>query len=690
MAGALSTRRAALAAGLACVIAASLLAQSYDLSIAGVAAPANGTVGLPLTVTISSFAPAGASGVTVTAIFQPAVTFNVAGSFGGCTVNAASGDTSTTVTCPASGSVFISVIPRLALPLNVVAGVIGNEADPGMSNNSGKRTILISAAISTPTPTNPPPTATRTPTPPPTSTKTPTSVASATNTPATPSPTATRTPTASATAVTLTSTPTPTPAGLATYDANFRAPWCASIGGACDSGSLLTGRGAMAGGPEPNAPNTLDSCADGSSGTYLVDASLERVRVHSPDTGTAMIAGQAAIVDVTVFSPAGSDFVLSLFSAGSAQPVQTPAWIFLGTLSPPTSTIGSFQELSTAYTLPSGTIQTIRGVFAPSGSGIPQPCTFGVADDHDDLVFAVVDPNAQPTATPTVTASLTRTPTATATAVPPAATPTTTPTVTPSVTNTRTATATPTAAVTFTKTPSVTPTKTQTAAGSTATQTPTQTSTATPTGTATGTPTATRTATETRTPTATPTAIPSQTTFIDNFDRPDSTVLGNGWVEMTGDLSIAGQQLQNGAAAVDHLAVASTIVSSTQAVSADFASSGNHAAPSFGIVLRYQSPGNYYRIYRSTRGSSGLRISKLVNGAEKILKSVSITAPTANVFFHLEGRISGTTLTVSLDGADKASVSDSTWASGAVGIVIHSGGGATPLHRADNFRASVQ
>jgi hypothetical protein len=159
---------------------------------------------------------------------------------------------------------------------------------------------------------------------------------------------------------------------------------------------------------------------------------------------------------------------------------------------------------------------------------------------------------------------------------------------------------------------------------------------------------------------------------------------------VAGDLNITSLRLHNAASATDHLAVQAGVTGSTQAVSADFASAGNNAAPSFGVVVRYRSPGNYYRIYRNTGGSSVLRISRVVNGAETVLKSVGVANPAANVFFRLEGRTSGTTLTVALDGVDKASVTDATYGSGAVGIVIHSGGGATPVHTADNFRATVQ
>ena len=190
MAGALSTRRAWLAAGIACVLVALRIAHSYDLSVTRLSAPAGGNVGTPLMIAVEFFAPTGASGTAVTVIFQPAVDFNAGGSSTGCTANAAAGDPSTTVSCPASGvsSVVLSVGPRQVGTLNVVAGVIGNEADPFMSNNSSKAQISIGTG-STPTVTPPGPTST------------PTRTASPTNT-VTRTATLTRTPT---------STPTPTP-----------------------------------------------------------------------------------------------------------------------------------------------------------------------------------------------------------------------------------------------------------------------------------------------------------------------------------------------------------------------------------------------------------------------------------------------------------------------------------------------
>ena len=182
-------------------------------------------------------------------------------------------------------------------------------------------------------------------------------------------------------------------------------------------------------------------------------------------------------------------------------------------------------------------------------------------------------------------------------------------------------------------------------------------------------------------------------TFSDNFDRGNSTTLGNGWVEVAGNLDIVSQHLENAGVAGDHMAALPGLPGADQAVSADFTSSGNNLAPSFGLVLRCQDcgtpgvpPANYYRIYRSTGGSSLLKNSKIVGGVETVLKTTSIPNPAAGAPFHLQGSAAGTILSVSV-GTVQTSVTDGTFASGAVGILIHSSGGSTAVHKADNFQA---
>ena len=77
----------------------------------------------------------------------------------------------------------------------------------------------------------------------------------------------------------------------------------------------------------------------------------------------------------------------------------------------------------------------------------------------------------------------------------------------------------------------------------------------------------------------------------------------------------------------------------------------------------------------------------MVNGVEKIIKWVGIANPVRNTVFHLEGRAEGTKLTLSFNGVDKVVITDTTFAQGAVGLMITRG---MASQRADNFSATVQ
>lgn len=168
--------------------------------------------------------------------------------------------------------------------------------------------------------------------------------------------------------------------GTAVYDSALKAPKCATVGASCDSGTLLNGRATK--GPESNAPNTINgTCADGTSGTYHSDESLDGLKVSTVD-GSALAPGKSVRIDAKVwaYSTFSSDR-LDLYSAASAS---SPSWTFIGTLAP---TAGGQQTLSTTFTLPSGTLQAIRGQFRYSGTA--GTCTSGAYNDRDDLVFAV-------------------------------------------------------------------------------------------------------------------------------------------------------------------------------------------------------------------------------------------------------------------------------------------------------------
>ncbi|MFN8091455.1 MAG: metallophosphoesterase [Vicinamibacteria bacterium] len=172
----------------------------------------------------------------------------------------------------------------------------------------------------------------------------------------------------------------PPPDVAAAFDAALRAPKCATAGRSCDSGTLLTGRGAL--GPETGQPNTIaGSCADGGSGAFHSDESNDRLRVSTLD-GSALAPGKTVRVEATVW--AYSDFTTDRLDLYQTANASSPSWALVATLAP---TAAGSQVLSATYVLPTGGLQAVRARFRYQGSA--SPCGTGSYDDHDDLVFAV-------------------------------------------------------------------------------------------------------------------------------------------------------------------------------------------------------------------------------------------------------------------------------------------------------------
>jgi hypothetical protein len=173
-------------------------------------------------------------------------------------------------------------------------------------------------------------------------------------------------------------------------------------------------------------------------------------------------------------------------------------------------------------------------------------------------------------------------------------------------------------------------------------------------------------------------------TFDDAFDSP---TLGNGWTEVRGQASIQGKQLWSPAIG-DYLAIVPTLYGSDQQASAHFASPDNNPGPRFGIVLRFQDPSNYYLVSRQTGSSSVVRISRLVDGVETVLKQRNFSNPSRGVWFRLGARAEGRLLTLLLDDVPLLTVSDGTFAEGPPGLLLGSKGRLSLP--ADNFSATVE
>ncbi len=174
----------------------------------------------------------------------------------------------------------------------------------------------------------------------------------------------------------------PTQLGVASYSATLLVPSCSQFYRACDSGpSLVLGKDNMTGGAETNQPNTIhNSCADGTSGTFHVNESIDRLKVASTN-GLSMIQGSIVRVTATVWVADPAQDVLDLYYATNAN---SPSWVFIGTLVPQAA---GAQNLTTLFRLRPGALQAIRANFRKGGA--KSSCSAGQYDDHDDLAFAV-------------------------------------------------------------------------------------------------------------------------------------------------------------------------------------------------------------------------------------------------------------------------------------------------------------
>jgi len=169
----------------------------------------------------------------------------------------------------------------------------------------------------------------------------------------------------------------------AVYDSTLKAPKCATVGTSCDTGAtLINGRDTISGGAESHQPNTINStCADGTLGTFHSDESLDRLLVASTNGGL-LTHGNTVTVTATVWAYSGfTSDALDLYYAPNAS---SPVWTFIKTIVPSGSGV---QTLSTTFTLPTGSLQAVRGQFRYLGSA--SSCTTGSYNDHDDLIFAV-------------------------------------------------------------------------------------------------------------------------------------------------------------------------------------------------------------------------------------------------------------------------------------------------------------
>jgi hypothetical protein len=173
------------------------------------------------------------------------------------------------------------------------------------------------------------------------------------------------------------------------------------------------------------------------------------------------------------------------------------------------------------------------------------------------------------------------------------------------------------------------------------------------------------------------------TSFRDNFQRADSTVLAMGWTEPDGNFFIQNGSLWNGTKKTRHLAVQSSLTMATGKLTAEFTLLNNNAAPAFGFVFGVVDAGNYYAAYRQVGGSAMLKIVRVTEGVETVLAQRNCANPMRDSKFELAVSVSSSQAV--LTGASRTlTATGLSVAPGKVGVMV-AGGGTS--HMVDDFMA---
>ena len=156
--------------------------------------------------------------------------------------------------------------------------------------------------------------------------------------------------------------------------------------------------------PEPNQPNTIDSCLDGRFGIYMSDESLENITVTGLN-GSTFRPGDSVLVEAWAHCWPGSpssdhlNFVYSNNSNLLNDAYKNPFWKVKAVY--PNCPAPGFQKLTRNFTLDNVEGKhTIRGLFRFQGSNT-STCSLGLFDDHDDVTFLVSSQQPTPPPTPT-------------------------------------------------------------------------------------------------------------------------------------------------------------------------------------------------------------------------------------------------------------------------------------------------
>ncbi|MGM5482908.1 MAG: hypothetical protein ACQESF_05575, partial [Nanobdellota archaeon] len=135
--------------------------------------------------------------------------------------------------------------------------------------------------------------------------------------------------------------------------------------------------------PEPNQPNTLDTCTDGSSGSYQSDESLDNISMRSLN-GSTFRGGDTVEVNITAYCYDSSSDNINFIYANDSSSLD---WSVAAYEDP--CPVSGFYTSTRTFTLDKKTgIHALRGSIQYQGSSTTT-CGSGNYDDNDDIEFYV-------------------------------------------------------------------------------------------------------------------------------------------------------------------------------------------------------------------------------------------------------------------------------------------------------------
>ncbi|MGM5480554.1 MAG: DUF2341 domain-containing protein, partial [Nanobdellota archaeon] len=171
----------------------------------------------------------------------------------------------------------------------------------------------------------------------------------------------------------------------ALYDSNYGAPYCAYNASSCIaySQSLLSG-GTFSGTPEPNQPNTIDSCTDGPSGTYETDEYVQNITITTVDTDYFQAN---TLINVTAWVYV-KDTALDTVNIMYTSNVNSPSWTVKSSQKGGFASTG-YQKVSTQFAVDDIVGDHAIRVLNEYDSASTTTCATDAYSDNDDVVFNV-------------------------------------------------------------------------------------------------------------------------------------------------------------------------------------------------------------------------------------------------------------------------------------------------------------